>query len=108
VVNTGWAAAHHAEVVRFISALRKAATYGYTHPQETVDILIAATKVDADSAQKAYALDFAQSRAFSTTGIVPRKGLQAVIDGMVHIGSLPTAPAIAAVLAESFARESQR
>jgi ABC-type nitrate/sulfonate/bicarbonate transport system substrate-binding protein len=108
VVNTAWAAAHRADVVRFVAALRKAVAYGYAHPQEAVNILVTATKVDNDSAQKAYQLDFTQSKAFSTTGMVPRKGLQAVIDGMIQIGSISSAPPIADVLDDSYARDAQR
>jgi putative hydroxymethylpyrimidine transport system substrate-binding protein len=108
VVNTNWAATHRAEVVKFIRALRKGTVYGYEHPQDAVAALIAATKVDPDAAQKAYALDFGQLKVFSRTGIVPEKGVRAVMDAMLHIGSIAAAPPVSDVVDNSFALEAQR
>jgi ABC-type nitrate/sulfonate/bicarbonate transport system substrate-binding protein len=108
VVNTNWAATHRAEVVKFIRALRKGTNYGYDHPQEAIQALINATKVDQDAARKAYALDFQQAKVFSRTGIVPEKGVRAVIDAMLRIGSITSAPPISDIVDNSFAQEAQR
>lgn len=108
VVNTAWAAAHRPQVVAFIRALRKAVDYGYGHPDDAIRILIAATKSDPASAAKAYDLDFVRSQAFSRSGIVLAKGLQAVIDAMVGVGVLPSAPPLGDVLDRTFAQEAQR
>ncbi|HXP93868.1 MAG TPA: ABC transporter substrate-binding protein [Candidatus Binatia bacterium] len=108
VVNTNWAATHRADVVKFIRALRKGTNYGYDHPQEAVQALVAASKVDVDAAQKAYALDFQAQKVFSRTGIVPEKGVRAVMDAMLHIGSITAAPPISDVVDNSYAQEAQR
>jgi ABC-type nitrate/sulfonate/bicarbonate transport system substrate-binding protein len=108
VVNSNWAAAHRAEVVKFIRALRKGTNWGYEHPQDAVNALVAATKVDVDAAQKAYALDFQQQKVFSRTGIVPEKGVDAVMDAMLHIGSITAKPPMSDVVDNSYAREAQR
>jgi NitT/TauT family transport system substrate-binding protein len=108
VVNTPWATSHRAEVVKFIRALRKGTIYGYEHPQDAIAALVSATKVDPDSAQKAYALDFQQQKVFSRTGIVPEKGVRAVMDAMLHIGSIDVAPSVSDVVDNSYAQEAQR
>lgn len=108
VVNTSWAASHRPLVVKFIRALRKGAIYGYEHPQEAIGILMTATKTDAASAQKAYDLDFKQLKAFSRTGIVPAKNVQAVMNAMLAIGSIPAAPPVSEVVDNTFAQEAQR
>lgn len=108
VVNAPWAAAHRDLVVKFIRALRKGTVYGYEHPQDAIAALVAATKVDPDSAQKAYALDFQTQKVFSRTGIVPEKGVRAVMDAMLRIGSITAAPPISDVVDNSFAQEAQR
>jgi len=107
VVNTQWAATHRTEVVKFVRALRKGTVWGYDHPQDAIQALVNATKVDADAAQKAYALDFGQLKVFSRTGIVPEKGVRAVMDAMLHIGSIPAAPPISDVVDNSYAQAAQ-
>lgn len=107
-VNTNWAASHRTLVVKFIRALRRGAAYGYDHPQEAINILMSVTKVDAASAEKAYALDFRQLKAFSRTGIVPTKGVEAVMEAMLRIGSITAAPPVADVVDNSYAEEAAR
>ncbi|HXP93881.1 MAG TPA: ABC transporter substrate-binding protein [Candidatus Binatia bacterium] len=107
-VNPSWGAAHRAEVVKFIRALRKATDYGYTHPQEAVAILQNVTHVDQTIAQKAYALDFNQWHAFSRTMQINPKDVQAVMDAVVDIGTIPAPLPVADMIDPSYAVEAAR
>jgi ABC-type nitrate/sulfonate/bicarbonate transport system substrate-binding protein len=107
-VNPVWGAAHRADVVKFLRALRKATDFGYAHPQEAVAIIENVTHVDPAIAQKAYALDFTKWHAFSRTMQIDPKGVQAVMDAVVEMGTIPAALPVADMLDPSYAVEAAR
>lgn len=107
-VNPAWAASHRDVVVRFLRALRKAADYAYTHPQDAVDALVDQTKTDRAVAQKTYDLDFVKWHAFSRNEQLDPKDVQGVIDGVVAQGILPKGPSVSEVIDPSYGREALR
>ena len=107
-VNPTWGAAHRTEVVKFIRALRKGTEYGYAHPQEAITILQNMTHVDQTIAQKSYDLDFTQWHAFSRTMRVEPKDVQAVMDAVVEIGTIPAPLPVADMIDNSYAAEAAR
>lgn len=107
-VNPQWAAAHRTEVVKFLRALRRATEYGYTHPSDAIAIIENVTHVDPAIAQKAYALDFTQWHAFSRTMEIDPKGVQAVMDAMVQMGTIPGSLPVTEMLDPSYAVEAAR
>ncbi|HXF34595.1 MAG TPA: ABC transporter substrate-binding protein [Candidatus Acidoferrales bacterium] len=107
-VNPAWGAAHRLQVVKFLRALRRATEYGYSHPQEAIAIIENVTHVDAGIAQRAYALDFTQWHAFSRTMQIDPKNVQAVMDAVVEIGTIPAPLPIADILDSSYAVEAAK
>jgi ABC-type nitrate/sulfonate/bicarbonate transport system substrate-binding protein len=106
-VNPNWAAMHHAELVRFLRALREATQYGYDHPDEAVAILAAKVKLQPADAQITYDQTF-KSKGLSRDLIVNERGLQNVINGVVEMGTLPAPIPLAGLVDTSFAREALR
>jgi ABC-type nitrate/sulfonate/bicarbonate transport system substrate-binding protein len=107
-VNPAWAASHHAEIVAFLRALRRAAEYAYTHRQDAIDILVSETRADRAIVEKTYDLDFGTWHAFSRTEQLDPKAVQGVIDGVVEQGVLPAGPPLSDVIDTSYGREAAR
>lgn len=106
-VNPKWAAVHRPELVRFLRVVRQSIAYAYDHPAEAVDIMSRKLRVDPADAQISYDAIFGQN-GMSRTLILNQKALQNVADGVVDIGTLPTAPPLAPLIDVSFVRELGR
>jgi ABC-type nitrate/sulfonate/bicarbonate transport system substrate-binding protein len=61
-VNPKWAEAHHADLVRFLRALRVATQYGYDHPDDAVAIMAAKMHMQPADAQITYDADTSYAR----------------------------------------------
>jgi NitT/TauT family transport system substrate-binding protein len=105
-VNPDWAEAHRPLVVRFLRALRYATDYGYTHPQEAIQIIENVTHVEPAIAQKSYALDFTQWHAFSRTMQIDPRDVQAVMDAVVEMGTIPAPLPLTGLIDPSYAVEA--
>ncbi len=103
-VNPTWAATHHAEIVKFLHALRLATKYGYDHPAEAVAVMATKLKVDLSDAQISYNAIFGKN-GMSRDLIVNERGLQNVIDGVVQMGTMPAPIPLSGLVDASFARD---
>jgi len=106
-VNPNWAATHHAELVRFLRALREATQYGYDHPAEAVEVMATRLKLQPADAQITYDQTF-KTNGLSRDLLVSERGLQNVINGVVEMGTLPAPLPLAGLVDTSFAREALR
>jgi ABC-type nitrate/sulfonate/bicarbonate transport system substrate-binding protein len=106
-VNPKWAETHHADLVRFLRALRAATQYGYDHPDDAVAILATRLHIQPADAQITYDATF-KTKGLSRDLIVNERGLQNVINGVIDMGTLTAAPPIADLIDTSFAREALR
>jgi ABC-type nitrate/sulfonate/bicarbonate transport system substrate-binding protein len=106
-VNPKWAAAHRPELERFLRVVRDSIAYAYDHPAEAVAIMSRKLKVDPADALISYNAIFGQN-GMSRTLIINEKALQNVADGIVDIGTLPSAPPLAPIIDSSFVRDLGR
>jgi ABC-type nitrate/sulfonate/bicarbonate transport system substrate-binding protein len=106
-VNPAWAAAHRPELVRFLAVVRSAVTYGYAHPAEAVAIMARKLKMEPSDAQIAYDAVFGRN-GMSRDLVLNQRALQNVADGVVDIGTLPSAPPVAAISDLTFVHDLPR
>lgn len=108
VVNSTWAAANRALVVRFLRAMRRGTADAYAHPDAAVAALVGATGIAPEVARKAYDLDFRQWRAFDPNLRMNLSGLRAMISFAVKEGAIAQPPAVGDVFDASYAAEARR
>jgi ABC-type nitrate/sulfonate/bicarbonate transport system substrate-binding protein len=106
-VNPKWAAVHRPELVRFLRVLREAIAYAYAHPADAVAIMSRKLRLEPADVQIAYDEIFGQN-GMSRDLVVNERALRNVEDGVVDIGTLPSAPPLANFVDASFVRESRR
>jgi NitT/TauT family transport system substrate-binding protein len=107
-VNSTWADANRATVVKMLRALRTAIRFGYAQRDPTVAILIDATHASLAIAQSTYDLDFVSWRAFDPNLKMNERGLLNVAQAQVAFGVLTTLPKIADLYDGSFAAAAGR
>ena len=107
-VNTNWAANNRATVVRMVRALKKAAAYGYDHPDGATAALIAATNIAPDTAAKVYEADFRKNRVFDPNLRMDVKRLQFMDDLLQRFGNITTALSISDIYDSSYISEASR
>lgn len=105
-VNSTWAAAHRPLVVKFVKALREGVSYGYTHREQSIQILMDQTKSDRSTVEKTYDLLFGKWGAFSKDEQLDPKKIQGVIDGVVTQGIMPNPIPLADVIDQSYGKEA--
>jgi ABC-type nitrate/sulfonate/bicarbonate transport system substrate-binding protein len=106
-VNPTWAAAHRAELVLFLRVFRQAVAYGYAHPGDAQAIMARKLKLEPADAKIAYDATFGQN-GLSHDLVLNQKALQNVADGVVEIGTLPSAPPLSSMIDLSFVRDMGR
>ncbi len=103
-VNPTWAAAHRKELIAFLRVVRQSIAYGYAHPAEATAIMAKRLKLEPADAQISYDATFGRN-GVSRDLILNQKAMQNVMDGVVEIGTLPSAPPLSSVLDLSFVRD---
>jgi len=106
-VSPKWAAAHRPEFERFLRVVRESMVYGYEHPADAVAIMARKLRLDPADVQIAYDETFGQ-KGMSRDLVLNQKALQNVADGIVDIGTLPSAPPLAPIVDQSFVRDLGR
>ena len=106
-VNPTWAAAHRPELIAFLRAVRESIAYAYDHPADAVAIMAAKLNMEPADAQISY------NEVFGRKGVsrdlqLNEKAFKNVEDGVVDIGTLPSAPSLASTVDPSFARDARR
>jgi len=106
-VNPSWAAAHRPQLVAFLRVFRQAVAYGYAHPAEAQAIMARKLKLEPADAKIAYDATFGQN-GLSHDLVLNQKALQNVEDGVVEIGTLPSAPPLSSMIDLSFVHDMGR
>jgi len=106
-VNPTWAAAHRAELVLFLRVFRQSVAYGYAHPADAQAIMARKLKLEPADAKIAYDATFGQN-GLSHDLVLNQKALQNVADGVVEIGTLPSAPPLSTMIDLSFVHDMGR
>jgi NitT/TauT family transport system substrate-binding protein len=107
-VNTSWVASNRPTAVHFLRAVRKAIQYGYAHPDEAAQILVAVTNIEPDVARKAYDLNWRQWHAFDPNLRFDFAGMRAVANGAVGSGILQSVPDLATFYDPTLVAEAVR
>jgi NitT/TauT family transport system substrate-binding protein len=107
-VNSAWADANRATVVKMLRALRTAIRFGYAQREPAVAILIEATHASAAIAQSTYDLDFGTWHAFEPNLKMNERGLLNVAAAQVAFGVLTALPKIGDLYDGSFAAAAAR
>jgi len=105
-VNTTWAATHRSIVVRMMRALRKAAAYGYSHPDAAMAALVAEIHVSPQVASVVYDQDFRQRHAFDPHLNMNTKGLSFMVQLVLQERLIETVPPVTELFDPSFVAEA--
>lgn len=108
VVNTNWLGSNRPTAVKFLRAIRKAIQYGYSHPDDAVSILVAATHIDPEVGRKTYDLNWRRWHAFDPNLRFDLAGLRAVAQGAVGSGILQSVPDLTTFYDSSVIAEATR
>jgi NitT/TauT family transport system substrate-binding protein len=108
-VNTRWAAANHGAIVHLLRATLKAIDFAYTHEDEAVADLVAATGVDPAIARANYDLYFRNWKAFDPKLRLSAAALKNVEESMIQARVLDrNVPSAKAVFDSSYLMEALR
>jgi ABC-type nitrate/sulfonate/bicarbonate transport system substrate-binding protein len=104
-VNPAWAAAHRPQLIRFLRVVREAIAYAYDHPADAVAIMARKLNMDPADAKISYDEIFGHG-GMSRDLVLDRRALQNVADGVVEMGTLPSAPPLSGIIDLSFVRDA--
>jgi len=109
IVDTRWAARHHAEVAAFLRTHIMATRYFYdaTNRDEIIAIIAKHTRTSLPIAALTYDL-YLKDEVIAPEGALFPEGIQANLDAFVMMGEIASAPALAGFLDTSFLAEAAR
>lgn len=107
-VNSNWAKTHGQDIVEYIRALEKAVKFAYANPTQAIQLMSSATGISLPLIKTAYKLDFTSSHSFSPNETVPSADIQAVLNGMHSLGTLPTPPPISKIYNDSYVLQANK
>ncbi|SRR5579884_115482 len=90
-VNTDWAPRNADTVVRFLRAMVRGADFLYSNRAESVQVLVQATDVPADEADKTYDL-YLRHKAVPEHLAISDEAIERVLAWMVEVGDFKEAP----------------
>ena len=108
-VNDDWAKSHRADVVAFIRALRRATAFFYDpkNKEETLDIMTKYTHADRATVERIYQF-YVDKHVIAPEAKPFVKGIQAVVDSLVEIGSLKASLPVSSLIDASYYAEAAK
>jgi ABC-type nitrate/sulfonate/bicarbonate transport system substrate-binding protein len=108
-VNAPWAQAHHADVVAFLRALRKATSFFYDpkNEDETLAVMMKYTGADRPTAEHLYHF-YVERQVVAHGATISEKGVQAVVDSLVQMGSLSAPLPLGSLVDTSYFSEASQ
>jgi NitT/TauT family transport system substrate-binding protein len=103
LVGNAWGNANRATVVHFLRAYRKAIAYGYTHRDECVALLETNVKVDKETAEKTYDLQFGKWKGFARDLRINPAALTNIANALLGYGNITRVPAMNEMYDPSYA-----
>jgi NitT/TauT family transport system substrate-binding protein len=108
LVSNTWGNANRATVVHFLRAYRKAIAYGYAHRDECVALLEANVKVDKETAEKTYDLQFGKWKGFARDLRINPAALTNIANALLGYGNITRVPTVAEMYDPSYAQAALR
>jgi ABC-type nitrate/sulfonate/bicarbonate transport system substrate-binding protein len=106
-VNTDWAPRNEDTVVRFLRAMVRGADFLYSNRAESVQVLVQATEVPADEAEKTYDL-YLKHKAVPEHLAISDQAIERVLAWMVEVGDFKEAPPPGKYVDRSYLEKASR